>query len=176
MKKIFIAMLAMAMASCTRAGVSVPDESHVLRSPDGKLELRMGLTPKGGPVYSLERAGTPVIKASRLGYKLIGQDDLLEGFSVADVTTDSFDETWTPVWGEEAAIRNNYNEMLVCLKRQDGVAMNIRFRLFDDGLGFRYEFPLENKLTYFKVAEECSEFAMTGDHTAWWIPGDYDSQ
>ncbi|MBR1510094.1 MAG: glycoside hydrolase family 97 protein [Bacteroidales bacterium] len=176
MKKIFIAMLAMAMASCTRAGVSVPDESHVLRSPDGKLELRMGLTPKGGPVYSLEREGTPVIKASRLGYKLIGQDDLLEGFSVADVTTDSFDETWTPVWGEEAAIRNNYNEMLVCLKRQDGVAMNIRFRLFDDGLGFRYEFPLENKLTYFKVAEECSEFAMTGDHTAWWIPGDYDMQ
>ena len=176
MKKIFIAMLAMAMASCGRAGVSVPDESHVLRSPDGKLELRMGLTPKGGPVYSLERVGTPVIKASRLGYKLIGQDDLLEGFSVADVTTDSFDETWTPVWGEEASIRNNYNEMLVCLKRQDGVAMNIRFRLFDDGLGFRYEFPLENKLTYFKVAEECTEFAMTGDHTAWWIPGDYDMQ
>ena len=176
MKKIFIAMLAMAMASCGRAGVSVPDESHVLRSPDGKLELRMGLTPKGGPVYSLERVGTPVINASRLGYKLIGQDDLLEGFSVADVTTDSFDETWTPVWGEEASIRNNYNEMLVCLKRQDGVAMNIRFRLFDDGLGFRYEFPLENKLTYFKVAEECTEFAMTGDHTAWWIPGDYDMQ
>ena len=176
MKKIFIAMLAMAMASCGRAGVSVPDESYVVKSPDGKLELRMGLTPKGGPVYSLERVGTPVIKASRLGYKLIGQDDLLEGFSVADVTTDSFDETWAPVWGEEASIRNNYNEMLVCLKRQDGVAMNIRFRLFDDGLGFRYEFPLENKLTYFKVAEECTEFAMTGDHTAWWIPGDYDMQ
>ena len=89
---------------------------------------------------------------------------------------DSLDETWEPVWGEEAQIRNHYNELLVNLKQDKGVAMDIRFRLYDDGLGFRYEFPIENALTYFKVAEEQTEFALAGDHTAWWISGDYDTQ
>jgi hypothetical protein len=97
-------------------------------------------------------------------------------FTLVGTERDSLDEVWTPVWGEEAQIRNNYREMLMKLSREDGINMNIRVRLYDDGLGFRYEFPQENKLTYFKVADELTEFAMTGDHTAWWIPGDYDTQ
>ena len=151
-------------------------EVKTLQSPDGKLALTVGLTAQGTPVYSLDREGAAVIKPSRLGYKLLNGPDLSQGFTLAGSATDTFDETWTPVWGEEAEIRNHYNELLVCLKKEDGVAMNIRFRLYDDGLGFRYEFPMENRLTYFKVADELTEFALTGDHTAWWLPGDYDTQ
>ena len=162
--------------ACAGPQVTLEGETQSLQSPDGKLALTVGFTAEGTPVYSLDREGTAVIKPSRLGYKLLNGPDLSKGFTCVGAEESSFDETWEPVWGEEAQIRNHYNELLVCLKKEDGVAMNLRFRLYDDGLGFRYEFPQENKLTYFKVADELTEFALTGDHTAWWIPGDYDTQ
>ena len=178
MKRYLTLFLAgLALVACTSArNVAPQGEVKTLQSPDGKLTLTVGLTAEGTPVYSLDREGTAVIKPSRLGYKLLNGPDLSKGFSCVGADESTFDETWEPVWGEEAQIRNHYNQLLVCLKKEDGVAMNLRFRLYDDGLGFRYEFPMENKLTYFKVADELTEFALTGDHTAWWIPGDYDTQ
>ena len=163
------------LGACQHKTPQLPADALVLRSPDTQLELRFAVV-DGVPQYALSRAGEAVILPSRLGYTLIGRDDFTEGFSLTGSTFDSLDETWEPVWGEEAQIRNHYNELLVSLKKEDGVAMNIRFRLYDDGLGFRYEFPMENKLIYFKVAEEMTEFALSGDHTAWWISGDYDTQ
>ena len=163
-------------AACgTNTPTGLPADALCQQSPDGKVELKVAVV-DGVPMYSLQREGKDVILPSRLGYKLIGGEDLQKGFYVADSQKGTFDETWEPVWGEEAQIRNHYNELLVCLGREDGVNMNLRFRVYDEGLGFRYEFPLENKLTYFKVADECTEFALTGDHTAWWIPGDFDTQ
>ena len=156
------------LVACAGRAVTPAGEVKTLQSPDGKLSLTVGLT--------ADREGVSVIKPSRLGYKLLDGRDLTRDFSWEGTEKNTFDETWTPVWGEEAEIRNHYNELLVKLSREDGVNMNLRFRLYEDGLGFRYEFPQENKLTYFKVADECTEFALTGNHTAWWIPGDYDTQ
>jgi Glycoside hydrolase 97. len=163
------------LVACTRKTPKLPADAIVLRSPDAQLELAFAVV-EGVPQYTLTRAGEPVILPSRLGFTLIGRDDLIDGFTMTGSAYDSLDETWEPVWGEEAQIRNHYNELLVNLKQDKGVAMDIRFRLYDDGLGFRYEFPIENALTYFKVAEEQTEFALAGDHTAWWISGDYDTQ
>ena len=147
-----------------------------ISSPDGILTASFELLSDGALSYSLVRDGKTVIEPSGLGYLLCDGRDLTKGFALDDVERDSFDETWSPVWGEEAEIRNHYNSLLVKLSREDGVKMNIRFRLYDDGLAFRYEFPLENSLVYFDIKEELSEFAMTGDHIAWWISGDYDTQ
>ena len=148
----------------------------LLSSPDGALTLRFGLSDSGRPYYALKRGAEDVILPSALGFDLMDGTSLKEGFSVVSVAKDSLDETWTPVWGEEERIRNHYNEALVSLRDSLGNAMDVRFRLYDDGLGFRYEFPLENRLVYFNIREELTEFALTGDHTAWWLPGDYDSQ
>ncbi|MBO7544111.1 MAG: glycoside hydrolase family 97 protein [Bacteroidales bacterium] len=147
-----------------------------ISSPDGILTASFELLSDGALSYSLVRDGKTVIEPSGLGYLLCDGRDLTKGFALDGVERDSFDETWSPVWGEEAEIRNHYNSLLVKLSREDGVKMNIRFRLYDDGLAFRYEFPLENSLVYFDIKEELSEFAMTGDHIAWWISGDYDTQ
>ena len=167
---------ALLLLACTAKSPQVPSDALSLRSPDGKMELKFFLADGGVPQYALSRDGKEVILPSRLGFDLLDQEDLLDGFSLTRTAFNTEDETWEPVWGEEASIRNHYNEVLVSLGREDGVNMNVRFRLYDEGLGFRYEFPLENKLTYFKVKEECTEFALTGDHTAWWISGDYDTQ
>ena len=161
------------LAACEKP---VTLDGETLESPDGQLVLTAGLLPGGSPAYRLDRAGTAVVLPSRLGFDLTDGTSLTDGFSVEGVERSSFDETWAPVWGEEDSIRNHYNELLVKLSRADGVRMDLRFRLFDDGLGFRYEFPLENKLTYLNIREERTEFAMVGDHTAWWISGDYDTQ
>ena len=173
MKKYFLLLVAALLTFSCDLEITNPE---TLKSPDGKLELGVGLVKGGIPAYQLSRDGKPVVLPSKLGYELMDGGNLQKGFTVASVSRDSMDETWNPVWGEEESIRNHYNELLVCLAREDGVKMNLRFRLYDDGLGFRYEFPMENKLTYFKVKEELTEFAMTGDHTAWWISGDYDTQ
>ena len=178
MKKIsfrLLAMLTLMLPACNPQFRSLPSDALALRSPDTQLELKFAVV-DGVPTYTLDRAGNAVILPSRLGFELIGRDNLDQGFSLTGSAFDTFDETWEPVWGEEAQIRNHYNELLVNLKKESGEAMNIRFRLYDDGLGFRYEFPMENKLTYFKVREELTEFALAGDHTAWWISGDYDTQ
>ena len=166
---------------------------ETLKSPDGNLELDFRLDERGAPVYNLSYKGSPVVLDSRMGFLLVFNNDpsmhrmpyagrfggpwsLYDGFSMADSKTSSFDETWTPVWGEEAEIRNHYNELAVTLKQESGRIMVVRFRLYDDGLGFRYEFPAENALTYFLISEEVTEFALAGDHLAWWLPGDYDTQ
>ena len=171
---LWVAAALLLAVSCGETVCSL-DET-LLTSPDGGLTLQFGLSGSGRPYYALKRGGEDVVLPSGLGFDLTDGTSLTDGFAVVSVAKDSLDETWTPVWGEEDKIRNHYNEALVSLKDSLGNAMNIRFRLYDDGLGFRYEFPLENKLVYFNIREELTEFALTGDHTAWWVPGDYDSQ
>ena len=168
-------------------------------SPDGKMELSFALD-NGRPTYTLRVDGKTVVAPSHLGYQLKKENgekstdfdwkpsrakdkeasrkaDFFSDFTLEKFENNSFDETWKPVWGEESSIRNHYNELLVQLKQtKNNRYLNIRFRLFDDGLGFRYEFPDQKDLTYFVVAEELTEFAMTGNHTAWWVAGDYDTQ
>lgn len=153
-------------------------EAQQLKSPEGKFVMEFSLQNDGTPTYNLKYKNKEVIKTSKLGLEL--KDDkksLLNDFTVVDSKTSTFDETWKPVWGEVDKIRNHYNELAVTLN-QKGTERQIviRFRLFDDGLGFRYEFPTQKNLTYFVIKEERSEFAMAGDHTAFWIPGDYDTQ
>ena len=148
-----------------------------ITSPNGQLQLNFSVNSQGEPVYELFYKGKAVIKPSKLGLELKNDPGLMNGFTLADTQTSTFDETWEPVWGEAKQIRNHYNEMAVTLdqKAQDRNII-IRFRLFDDGLGFRYEFPLQKNLNYFVIKEERTQFAMTGDHKAFWIPGDYDTQ
>lgn len=147
-----------------------------LKSPDGNLVLRAEVK-NGRPVYMLDYKQRPVIKPSCLGLELKNDTDLMSGFSVAGEQISAFDETWQPVWGEVKNIRNCYNELALTLKQEEtGRTMIIRFRLFNDGLGFRYEFPQQPELNYFVIREEHSQFAMAGDHKAFWIPGDYDTQ
>lgn len=154
--------------------------TEVLTSPDGRLQLSFDLTADGTPTYKMDYNNKPVIATSRLGLELKNQKSLLDGFKMERVSRSSFDETWQPVWGEQSSIRNHYNEMAVCLSQPDDYGhlreMIVRFRLYDDGVGFRYEWPAQDNFTYFTIKEERTEFAMTGDHTAYWIPGDYDTQ
>ncbi len=152
-------------------------EAGEISSPSGNIKVEFTLN-GSVPTYTVAYKGKTVINPSRLGYQLAkGERDLLDGFSVIGEQTSTFDETWSPVWGENKDIRNHYNDLLVRL-RQDATNryMNIRFRVYDDGVGLRYEFPSKGELEYFVIKEERTEFAMTGDHTAWWIPGDYDTQ
>ena len=168
---------------------------EVLRSPDGELELRFSLSDKGEPTYALDYKGRAVVLPSRMGLELRGDAPALEfgaeiqkggygepvslydGFEQCGAQRSEFDETWQPVWGEESSIRNRYNELAVTLRQpQSGRQMVVRFRLYDEGVGFRYEFPEQEAMTYFTIREERTQFAMTGDHTAFWIPGDYDTQ
>ena len=146
-------------------------------SSNKNLLLKFTLQDDGTPSYTLTYKGKYVIKPSKLGFELKDKKSLLNDFIITDTATSSFDETWMPVWGEVKTIRNHYNELAVTLNQKEtGHVMIIRFRVFDDGLGFRYEFPVQKNLTYFVIKEERTEFAMAGDHTAFWIPGDYDTQ
>ncbi len=147
-----------------------------LKSPNGNLVLQADVK-DGCPVYRLDYKNRPVIKESRLGLELKNEKDLRSGFRIAEVHTSAFDETWQPVWGETKDIRNHYNELALTLEQEEtGRTMIIRFRLYDDGVGFRYEFPQQPNLNYFVIKEEHTQFAMAGDHKAFWIPGDYDTQ
>ena len=149
-----------------------------LKSPDGNFLMHFSLEADGTPVYKLIYKGKDVIKTSKLGFTLKNDNkSLVNDFRIEDTKASSFDENWKPVWGEVASIRNHYNELAVTLnQKQKKKKMIIRFRLFDDVLGFRYEFPQQNNLIYFTIKEERTQFAMAGDHTAYWIPGDYDTQ
>ncbi|MBF4492089.1 glycoside hydrolase family 97 protein [Flavobacterium sp. JLP] len=165
-------------ASLILFAVSNIAKAQQLKSPEGKFVMEFSLQNDGTPTYNLKYKNKEVVKTSKLGLEL--KDDkksLLNDFTVVDTKTSTFDETWKPVWGEVDNIRNHYNELAVTLN-QKGTDRQIiiRFRLFEDGLGFRYEFPAQKNLTYFVIKEERSQFAMTGDHTAFWIPGDYDTQ
>ncbi|MFV0544595.1 MAG: glycoside hydrolase family 97 protein [Bacteroides sp.] len=148
-----------------------------ITSPNGNFKLNFTVDQQGVPVYELSYKGKEVVKPSKLGLELKNDPGLMNGFLLTEAKTSTFDETWTPVWGEVKQIRNHYNELAVTLnqKEQDRHIV-IRFRLFDDGLGFRYEFPQQKNLNYFVIKEEHSQFAMAGDHKAFWIPGDYDTQ
>lgn len=146
-----------------------------LVSPDGNLVLELQLK-KGVPTYQLSYKGKTIIESSRLGLEM--EEASLSGeFTQTDVKNSSLDETWSPVWGEYAHIRNHYNEMAVTLvqKHPQSRTLLLRFRLFDDGLGFRYELPVQNELNYLTVKDELTEFNLTGNHTFFCIPGDYDT-
>lgn len=173
MKTIFT-KLACFLLALFMSGTAIAES---ITSPDGQLRLNFSVNPQGEPVYELSYKGKTVIKPSKLGLELKNDPGLMNGFTLAGTETSTFDETWEPVWGEVKQIRNHYNEMAVTLnqKAQDRNII-IRFRLFDDGLGFRYEFPLQKNLNYFVIKEERTQFAMAGDHKAFWIPGDYDTQ
>ena len=211
MKKILLSLFVLLAA----LSQNVTAQPITLKSPDRQMQLTFELR-NGVPYYALDRTNQPVVLPSKMGFTLEWRDDLAHAFVLKDKQYSTFDETWEPVWGEEAHIRNHYNELLVTLEQPAGsvesmdsstqtkaTVMQIRFRLYNDGLGFRYEFPdriengkmktenLENNnsqfsdfnsqfrfnaLVYFWIKEELTEFAMTGDHTAWWIPGDYDTQ
>ena len=185
--------LALSCQNRPQQGIVVKD----LLSPDGKMKMEFLLTADGTPQYSLSYEGSQVVLPSDLGFELRGTvkasklvfgdrmekvDEqepysLHDDFEVIGSSTDTFDETWAPVWGEESVIRNHYNELLVNLKQKGtGNKMDIRFRLYDDGLGFRYEFPGIQPLNYFVIKEELTNFVMADDCTAWWIPGDFDTQ
>ena len=202
MKRIISAISAMALlvgCSSSEQPAGKVTDVNKLQSPSGNMEMTFQLTEAGTPQYALNYGDTKVILPSDLGFEFrgvlkaqklvynadgtISKEDrepcnsFYDGFSVESVVTDSFDETWEPVWGEEAQIRNNYNELLVNLvQKSTDRKMAIRFRLYDDGLGFRYEFPYQENLSYFVIKEEMTQFALAGDHMAWWVPGDYDTQ
>ncbi len=159
--------------------------AQTVTSPGGKVAVKFSLD-NGRPTYEMTYKGKTVVKPSHLGLELaktkyaskgMEETDLMDGFTVTKTDTSSFDETWKPVWGQTATIRNNYKEMAVTLN-QAATKRNIviRFRVYDDGMGLRYEFPQQDELNYFVIKEEHTQFAMNGDHTAWWIPGDYDTQ
>lgn len=188
-----ILLVSAILAGCT--GISSPDAA--VSSPDGRISVNFYVDDDGALSYSMDYDGRPVVLRSSLGFdlrgslnasvitygKTVSKSDALpvrtfsDGFVLTSVDTSSYDGVWIPVWGEESLIRNHYNEMTVNLMKSDtGERMNIRFRVYDDGLGFRYEFPGAQKLSYFVISEEKTEFRMSGDHYAWWIPGDYDTQ
>lgn len=160
--------------------------AQTVSSPNGAISVSFSLADGGRPTYEMTYKGRPVVKPSHLGLELakdkhatkgFAETSLMDGFTESHSEVSSFDETWKPVWGETATIRNHYNELLVSLSQNHtGRQMNIRFRVYDDGMGLRYEFPQQDSLVYFIVKEEHTQFAMTGDHTAWWLPGDYDTQ
>lgn len=160
--------------------------AQTVSSPNGAISVSFSLADGGRPTYEMAYKGRPVVKPSHLGLELakdkhatkgFAETSLMDGFTESHSEVSSFDETWKPVWGETATIRNHYNELLVSLSQDHtGRQMNIRFRVYDDGMGLRYEFPQQDSLVYFIVKEEHTQFAMTGDHTAWWLPGDYDTQ
>lgn len=160
--------------------------AQTVSSPNGAISVSFSLADGGRPTYEMTYKGRPVVKPSHLGLELakdkhatkgFAETSLMDGFTESHSEVSPFDETWKPVWGETATIRNHYNELLVSLSQDHtGRQMNIRFRVYDDGMGLRYEFPQQDSLVYFIVKEEHTQFAMTGDHTAWWLPGDYDTQ
>lgn len=158
-------------------GLQISAFAHTVTSPNSNVCLNFDINGNGVPIYSINYKNLPVINPSSLGIELSENNSLINQFKILNVTTSAFDEVWQPVWGENRDIRNHYNELFVEMEQPEyGRFMNLRFRVYDDGVGFRYEFPQQNNMPYFVVKEEKTQFAMSGDHTAWWIPGDYDTQ
>jgi glucan 1,4-alpha-glucosidase len=165
------------LVACWVIAIAVLASAEEIKSPDANLVLTFTLQTGGVPTYSLTYKGRPVILPSKLGLELKKDTSLTSGFAVTDTKTSTFDETWHPVWGEMSSIRNHYNELAITLTQAETERyIIVRFRVFNDGLGFRYEFPRQPKLSYFVVKEERTQFALTGDHKAFWLPGDYDTE
>ena len=164
-------------ASACCALMAVAASAQTVTSPDGNISLSFSLNEKGVPTYKIDYKNKAVVKPSTLGIELNEENSLMDSFRINNTMTSTFDETWQPVWGETKDIRNHYNELFVEMEKpSNGRFMNLRFRVYDDGVGFRYEFPQQKYLPYFVVKAEHTQFAMSGDNTAWWIPGDYDTQ
>ncbi|MDX1939967.1 MAG: glycoside hydrolase family 97 N-terminal domain-containing protein [Saprospiraceae bacterium] len=157
--------------------LSVNISAQTIQSPSGKLSLTFALTSNGEPTYNLLFGNKPIIQTSKLGLELKDAPAFMNGFSISRIDSNLIDETWEPVWGELKTIRNHYRELAITLQQTaiGNRQLVIRFRVFDDGLGFRYEFPKQDQLNYFIVTNENTEFHLTGDHKAFWIPGDYDT-
>ena len=183
--KILIVFAVCSLVAMAQVGICLGEEDRMLYSPNENVFLMFNI--KGGkPYYRVAYKHTRVIHDSFLGLELAKskyaskgkeETDLMDGFKLIDSKTSTFDETWKPVWGETREIRNHYNELAVTLKQEKtNREMIIRFRVYDDGVGFRYEFPQQKDLNYFIIKEEHTQFKMTGDHKAWWLPGDYDTQ
>ena len=151
--------------------------AQTVTSPDGNIVLNFSLNENGVPTYKIDYKKKAVVRPSTLGIELNEENSLMDSFRINNTTIATFDETWQPVWGETKDIRNHYNELFIEMEKpSNGRFMNLRFRVYDDGVGFRYEFPQQKYLPYFVVKAEHTQFAMSGDNTAWWIPGDYDTQ
>ena len=162
---------------CVFLSIATAAKGETVTSPDGNLSVTFSLTAQGVPTYQVDYKGIAVVKPSTLGIELNEENSLMDHFRVNKTSTSTFDETWKPVWGEEKEIRNHYNELFVEMEKpENGRFMNLRFRVYNDGVGFRYEFPQQQYLPYFVVKAEHTQFAMAGDYTSWWIPGDYDTQ
>ena len=180
MKKTNIALIGLLM------GWASVVNGQTVKSPNGNITVSFSLTGNGIPTYEMTYKGKAVVKPSHLGLELaknkhaskgMEETSLMDGFEKTGTKTTTFDETWKPVWGETATIRNHYNELEVDLNQPSSKRnIVIRFRVYDDGMGLRYEFPQQPELNYFIIKEEHTQFAMAGDHTAWWLPGDYDTQ
>lgn len=180
MKKTNIALIGLLMGWASVAN------GQTVKSPNGNIAVSFSLTGNGIPTYEMTYKGKAVVKPSHLGLELaknkhaskgMEETSLMDGFEKTGTKTTTFDETWKPVWGETATIRNHYNELEVDLNQPSSKRnIIIRFRVYDDGMGLRYEFPQQPELNYFIIKEEHTQFAMAGDHTAWWLPGDYDTQ
>lgn len=172
--KSLILFFSVLVASCS--SVAEMEQIHTMTSPDGKLEMTLYMDGQGTPFYALEYQERDVILPSSLGFEL-SCGSFRDGFEVHRIDTLTFDEVWEPVWGEEDRIRNHYKEAAIDLvQTSTGRLMTVRFRLYDDGLGFRYEFPSQEGMDSFTVKEELTQFALGADHVAWWIPCDYDTQ
>ena len=183
--KVLIVFAVCSLVAMAQVGICLGEEDRMLYSPNKKVFLLFGID-DGKPNYFVSYRDQAVIYKSFLGLELAKskyaskgkeETDLMDGFKLIDSKTSTFDETWKPVWGETNKIRNHYNELAVTLKQEKtNREMIIRFRVYDDGVGFRYEFPQQKDLNYFVIKEEHTQFAMAGDHKAWWLPGDYDTQ
>ena len=151
-------------------------QSQSIQSPSKSISLDFKLSNNGSPTYTVVYKNKPVIAESSLGIKLKAGANLTSGFAVDNTKTSTFNETWHPVLGEQANIVNNYNELTVALSQASSkIKMNIIFRVFDEGVAFRYDFPKQSNLNYFIISDEVSEFNLTGNHKVFWIPGDFDS-
>ncbi len=165
----------LATACCTF--ITLVASAQTVTSPNGNVVVKFSLTGNGVPTYEVSYKNKAIVKPSTLGIELAEENSLMDQFRINNTTTSTFDETWQPVWGETKDIRNHYNELFVEMEKpSNGRFMNLRFRVYDDGVGFRYEFPQQQYLPYFVVKAEHTQFAMPADNTAWWIPGDYDTQ
>lgn len=184
--KVLIVLLCCSIMAMAQGNVeSNSDKWKTAASPNGKVVVGFGID-NGRPYYTVQYGTKDVIKKSFLGLELVKskhaskgmeETNLMDGFEITETQKTSFDETWKPVWGETSEIRNHYNEMLVhLLQPTNNRKIMVRFRVYDDGVGFRYEFPQQKELNYFVIKEEHTQFAMAGDHKAWWLPGDYDTQ
>ena len=172
--KSLILFFSVLVASCS--SVTEMEQIHTMTSPDGRLQMTLYMDEQGTPFYALEYQEHDVILPSSLGFEL-SCGSFHDGFEVHRIDTLTFDEVWEPVWGEEDRIRNHYKEAAIDLvQTSTGRLMTVRFRLYDDGLGFRYEFPSQEGMDSFTVKEELTQFALGADHVAWWIPCDYDTQ